>query len=190
MAASGSDEDERLPDAGGHKLRRRQPGADSGPCRSPPWRSPGTAATSSCCGPLLISNLVSVHVKRHIGRLSAYCGATSASSGVAAAASWLRGGSREESPLGRQHSGCRLGVILRRAKASCAAKIAAALDSALPGPPPRHAGKRFAGSDGIVAAAQRRPSAAVAPSTPVAWPGRIRKSRGSCCCERYGIFIY
>ena len=102
---------------------------------------------------LLISNLVSVHVKRHIGRLSAYCGATSASSGVAAAASWLRGGSREEIASSVVNTLAVVsGMICDGAKASCAAKIAAALDSAFLAHRLAMQGKRFAGGDGIVAA--------------------------------------
>lgn len=101
---------------------------------------------------LIISNLISVHVKRHIGRLSAYCGATSASSGVAAAATWLRGGSDEQVYASVVNALAAVsGMVCDGAKASCAAKIAAALDSALLGHRLAMAGKRFAGGDGIVA---------------------------------------
>lgn len=101
---------------------------------------------------LIISNLVSVHVKRHIGRLSAYCGATSASSGVAAAATWLRGGSDEQVYASVVNALAAVsGMVCDGAKASCAAKIAAALDSALLGHRLAMAGKRFSGGDGIVA---------------------------------------
>lgn len=101
---------------------------------------------------LLISNLVSVHVKRHIGRLSAYCGATSASSGVAAAATWLRGGSREEIENSVVNTLAVVsGMVCDGAKASCAAKIAAALDSAFLAHRLAMQGKRFSGGDGIVA---------------------------------------
>lgn len=102
---------------------------------------------------LIISNLVSVHVKRHIGRLSAYCGATSASSGVAAAATWLRGGSDEQVCASVVNALAAVsGMICDGAKASCAAKIAAALDSALLGHRLAMAGRRYGGGEGIVAA--------------------------------------
>lgn len=102
---------------------------------------------------LIISNLVSVHVKRHIGRLSAYCGATSASSGVAAAATWLRGGSDEQVYASVVNALAAVsGMVCDGAKASCAAKIAAALDSAFLGHRLAMVGRRFAGGDGIVAA--------------------------------------
>ena len=102
---------------------------------------------------LIISNLVSVHVKRHIGRLSAYCGAASASSGVAAAATWLRGGSDEQVYASVVNALAAVsGMICDGAKASCAAKIAAALDSAFLGHRLAMVGRRFAGGDGIVAA--------------------------------------
>lgn len=101
---------------------------------------------------LLISNLVSVHVKRHIGRLSAYCGATSAASGVAAAATWLRGGSREEIAGSVVNTLAVVsGMICDGAKASCAAKIAAALDSAFLAHRLAMQGKRYPCGDGIVA---------------------------------------
>ena len=100
---------------------------------------------------LLISNLVSVHVKRHIGRLSAYCGATSASSGVAAAATWLRGGSREEIASSVVNTLAVVsGMICDGAKASCAAKIASAVEAGLLGLQMYRHDSQFYGGDGII----------------------------------------
>lgn len=100
---------------------------------------------------LIISNLVSVHVKRHIGRLSAYCGATSASSGVAAAATWLRGGSDEQVYASVVNALAAVsGMVCDGAKASCAAKIASAVDAGLLGFYMYQNGQQFRGGDGII----------------------------------------
>ena len=45
---------------------------------------------------LVISNLVTIHLKTGIGSLSAYCGATSAGAGAGAGICYLYGGSYEE----------------------------------------------------------------------------------------------
>ena len=44
---------------------------------------------------LFVSHLTTIHVKTNVGRLSAYCGAICAASGVAAALTFLHGGSYE-----------------------------------------------------------------------------------------------
>ena len=45
---------------------------------------------------LVLANLLSVHQKKYIGSLSAYCGATSAAVQLGAAVCWMRGGGYEE----------------------------------------------------------------------------------------------
>lgn len=45
---------------------------------------------------LAIANLMSIHQKRFIGSLSAYCGATSAACAAAVGICWLQGGSYEQ----------------------------------------------------------------------------------------------
>lgn len=81
---------------------------------------------------LVVSNLISVHQKKYIGSLSAYCGAVSAACGAGAAITWLYDGD--------YGAVCRTitntianvgGMICDGAKASCAAKIASAVDAAV-----------------------------------------------------------
>ena len=80
---------------------------------------------------LFVSHLITIHVKTNVGRLSAYCGAICAASGVAAALTFLYGGSYEmvcdaiTNILGNLS-----GVICDGAKASCAMKISSGIYSA------------------------------------------------------------
>lgn len=83
---------------------------------------------------LAISNLISIHIKHHIGKLSAFCGAVSASCGSGAAIAYLKGASYDQichtisNTLGNVG-----GIVCDGAKASCAAKIASSLDAAFLG---------------------------------------------------------
>ena len=88
---------------------------------------------------LVLGNLISVHQKKYIGSLSAYCGATSAATGAACGVAYMRlhqTGERERvyqvlcdtitnsiETLG--------GMVCDGAKASCAAKIGLAVENAL-----------------------------------------------------------
>lgn len=81
---------------------------------------------------LCVSNLVGVAIKRHIGKLSAFCGAISASTAVGAAITYMRGGSYEEICYTITNTLANVGgVVCDGAKASCAAKIAAGLEAAM-----------------------------------------------------------
>ena len=100
---------------------------------------------------LVVSNLITVHLKTGIGRLSAYCGATSAGCGAGAGITYLYGG--------RFHAiahtivnavAINSGMICDGAKASCAAKIASAVEAGLLGMQMQLAGEQFYGGDGIV----------------------------------------
>lgn len=100
---------------------------------------------------LALSNLTAIYQKTGIGRLSAYCGAVCAACGAAAAITWLSGGGPEEiSDTVVNSLGNVSGIVCDGAKASCAAKIAAALDGALLGHSLAMAGRRFQAGDGIV----------------------------------------
>lgn len=80
---------------------------------------------------LLISNLLAIHIKRHIGSLSAFCGAVSAACGAGAAITYLHGGTQEQiSNTIINTLGNASGIVCDGAKASCAAKIACALEAA------------------------------------------------------------
>ncbi|HAQ56374.1 MAG TPA: hypothetical protein DCR44_03075 [Acholeplasmatales bacterium] len=81
---------------------------------------------------LVLSNLLTLHQKHAIGRLSAFCGGVSAAASSAAALTYLSGGSRMaiEATLTNALA-VTSGIICDGAKPSCAAKIATAVDAAL-----------------------------------------------------------
>ena len=88
---------------------------------------------------LVVGNLISIHQKKYIGSLSAYCGATSAATGAACGVAYMM--------LKRQGQESRIykvvcdtitnsietlgGMVCDGAKASCAAKIGLAVENAL-----------------------------------------------------------
>ncbi len=100
---------------------------------------------------LAVSNLLTVHQKTHIGRLSAFCGAVNAACAAAAAIAWLDGAGLD----GVSHTLVNAlaivsGMVCDGAKPSCAAKIALALEAGLMGYDMYCAGHEFMGGDGIV----------------------------------------
>ena len=100
---------------------------------------------------LVISNLVSIHLKTGIGSLSAYCGATSAGVGAGAGICYLYGGGYEEIAHTIVNAlAINSGMICDGAKASCAAKIASAVEAGLLGMHMNIYDSEFVGGDGIV----------------------------------------
>ena len=100
---------------------------------------------------LVVSNLITIHLKTGIGPLSAYCGATSAGCGAAAGITYLYGGGvREISHTVVNAVAIDSGMICDGAKASCAAKIASAVEAGLLGMQMQMHGTQFYGGDGIV----------------------------------------
>lgn len=100
---------------------------------------------------LLVSNLVTLHEKTGIGRLSAYCGAVSAGAGAGAGIAYLYGGGLEEiSHTVVNALAITSGIICDGAKASCAAKISSAVDAGILGFEMYRNGQQFYGGDGIV----------------------------------------
>ena len=100
---------------------------------------------------LVVSNLVTIHLKTGIGRLSAYCGAISAGCGAGAGITYLYGGGYNEiSHTIVNAVAINSGVICDGAKASCAAKIASAVEAGLLGMQMYHHGSQFYEGDGIV----------------------------------------
>ena len=100
---------------------------------------------------LLVSNLTTIHLKTGIGTLSAYCGAISAGCGAAAGITYLYGGKfREIAHTVVNALAINSGVICDGAKASCAAKIASAVEAGLLGMEMFRQGSQFLGGDGIV----------------------------------------
>ena len=83
---------------------------------------------------LAVSNLITIHQKTGIGRLSAFCGATSAGCGAACGIAYLHGGRYDviAHTIVNTLAICS-GMVCDGAKPSCAAKIAAAVDAGLLG---------------------------------------------------------
>ncbi len=102
---------------------------------------------------LALSNLTAIHQKTPIGRLSAYCGAVNAGAGAGAGLAYLNGGGYEEVVHTVVNALAVLsGMVCDGAKASCAAKIAQAVDVAILGYHMYIRGQQFYGGDGIVTA--------------------------------------
>ena len=100
---------------------------------------------------LCISNLITLHVKGGIGTLSAYCGAVAAGAGAGCGVAYLYGGGyREIAHTLVNALAIDSGLICDGAKASCAAKIATAVENGLLGFHLFRAGNQFFGGDGIV----------------------------------------
>ena len=81
---------------------------------------------------LALANLISLHQKRYIGSLSAYCGAISAATGAACGIAYMQGGDYKLiCDVITNSINTTGGMVCDGAKSSCAAKIATALDMAL-----------------------------------------------------------
>lgn len=101
---------------------------------------------------LVVSNLVTIHLKSGIGTLSAYCGAISAGCGAGAGITYLYGGRFKEIAHTIVNAlAINSGVVCDGAKASCAAKIASAVEAGTLGMKMYQFGSEFYGGDGIVA---------------------------------------
>ena len=100
---------------------------------------------------LIVSDLVTIHQKTGIGTLSAYCGAISAGVGAGAGICYLKGGRYREIAHTLVNAVAILsGTICDGAKASCAAKIAMAVEAGYIGCEMAFANKQFYGGDGII----------------------------------------
>lgn len=100
---------------------------------------------------LCVSNLMAIHQKTGIGRLSAFCGAVSAATGAAVGIAWLDGAGYDVIAQTITNSlGNVGGMVCDGAKSSCAAKIASALESALLGYEMAKEERGFTDGEGIV----------------------------------------
>ena len=98
-----------------------------------------------------LSDLVTIHQKAGIGRLSAYCGAISAGCGAGAGIAYLQGGdARAVAHTVVNAIAILSGNICDGAKPSCAAKIAAAVDAGILGYHMYLEDQQFYGGDGII----------------------------------------
>ncbi|MDD6467234.1 MAG: L-serine ammonia-lyase, iron-sulfur-dependent, subunit alpha, partial [Erysipelotrichaceae bacterium] len=100
---------------------------------------------------LVVSNLVTIHLKTGIGRLSAFCGVTCAGAGAAAGVAYLH----QEGFDAIAHTIVNAlaivsGMICDGAKPSCAGKIASAVEAGLLGYQMYLDDQQFYGGDGIV----------------------------------------
>lgn len=100
---------------------------------------------------LCVSNLVAIHVKRGMGTLSAYCGAVVAGAGAGCGIAYLHGGGYKDVAHTLVNTlAIDSGMICDGAKASCAAKIATAVENGILGFNLYREGNQFLGGDGIV----------------------------------------
>ncbi len=100
---------------------------------------------------LLVSNLITIHQKTGIGRLSAYCGAVSAGCGAGAGIAYLLGADYNAIAHTVTNAVAMLsGTICDGAKPSCASKIALAVEAGILGYQMYLEHKQFNSGDGIV----------------------------------------
>ena len=100
---------------------------------------------------LIVANLATIYQKTGIGCLSAYCGVICAGCGSGCGISYLHGGDYEEIAQTLINSVAILsGTICDGAKASCAAKIAMAVEAGIMGYQMAHEHKNFHAGDGVV----------------------------------------
>lgn len=100
---------------------------------------------------LALANLVTIHQKTSIGRLSAFCGAVSAGAGAGAGIAYLQGSDLD----GISHTVANAiattgGIVCDGAKASCASKIAFAVEAGILGYNMHIRNQNFQPDDGLV----------------------------------------
>lgn len=100
---------------------------------------------------LAVSNLITIHQKTGIGRLSAYCGAISAGCGAGCGIAYLRGGDCHAISHTLVNALAIVsGIVCDGAKPSCAGKIASAVDAGLFGYEMYLEQQQFHGGDGLL----------------------------------------
>ncbi len=99
-----------------------------------------------------LADLITVHQKTDIGRLSAFCGAVCAGCAAGAGIAYLSGGDYDAIAHTVVNAlAISSGIVCDGAKASCAAKIASAVDAGIIGWSMYQQGEQFYGGEGIVA---------------------------------------
>ncbi|MCG8529817.1 MAG: L-serine ammonia-lyase, iron-sulfur-dependent, subunit alpha [Desulfovibrionales bacterium] len=100
---------------------------------------------------LIMSHLTAIHLKHHLGRLSALCGAILAATGSGCGIIMLLGGGLEEIERTIKNMvGTIAGMICDGAKTSCALKVASSVEAAISSALLAMKGTAVPGSDGIV----------------------------------------
>ena len=98
-----------------------------------------------------LSNLVAIHQKTGIGRLSAYCGAVSAGCASGCGIAYLMGESLEVIEHTLENAlGMAAGIVCDGAKPSCAGKIALSVEAGILGYAMSLQGDNLLGGDGII----------------------------------------
>ncbi len=100
---------------------------------------------------LALSNLITIHIKNSIGKLSAFCGVVIAGVGAGAGICFLEGGNESDISHTIVNALAIIsGVVCDGAKSSCAAKIASSVEAGLLGYYMHKDGNQFVSGDGIV----------------------------------------
>lgn len=100
---------------------------------------------------VILSDLITIHLKTGIGRLSAYCGAVSAGCGAGAGVCYLRGYGLEKISATIDNAlAINSGIVCDGAKSSCAAKIASSVEAGLLGMEMSCTDSNFSFGDGIL----------------------------------------
>ncbi len=101
---------------------------------------------------LIMSHLTAIHIKHHLGRLSAHCGAMVAATAAACGIAMLMGGGQKEMEMTvRNMVGNVAGMICDGAKSSCALKVASAVGAGIQAAMLAMQGSSVPGNEGIVA---------------------------------------
>ena len=100
---------------------------------------------------LLVSHLITIHIKESIGRLSAYCGAMAASAGVSGALAFIDGLPEDRVKMAVETTLATVsGIICDGAKSSCATKIATGIQAAVDAYMAARKGRGLSYGEGIV----------------------------------------
>lgn len=100
---------------------------------------------------LILSNLIAIHIKGYLGRLSALCGCVVASTGAACGLVWLRGGGYNEICAAIKNMvGNITGMVCDGAKVGCAMKVASGVSSAIQSAVLALGGTCVSETDGII----------------------------------------
>lgn len=100
---------------------------------------------------LVVSHLTSIHIKHHLGRLSAHCGAMVAGTAAGCGIVLLLGGGLKEMEMTiRNMVGNVAGMICDGAKSSCALKVASAVGAGIQAAMLAMSGSAVPGNEGIV----------------------------------------
>ena len=100
---------------------------------------------------LILSNLVAIHIKSYLGKLSALCGCVVASTGSACGIVWLQGGGYEQICAAiKNMTGNITGMVCDGAKVGCAMKVASGVSCAVQSAVLALRGTCIPSTDGII----------------------------------------